>query len=150
MASNNVSIDISGLDAAIARLEAMPGAAERAIGKGLYAIALTAQADAQQLILKGPKTGVIYNLSNPKRRHQASAPGEAPANDLGFLVGSIRVTPVESNSVNLVAGAAYAVHLEYGTRNMAARPFLRPAAERAKEKGPGIIGAYVNAELKAT
>lgn len=36
------------------------------------------------------------------------------------------------------AGVHYAVYVEYGTRRMAARPFMRPAADAV---GPGLAGA---------
>jgi len=74
------------------------------------------------LILTGPKTGRVYGA------HQASAPGEAPASDTGQLVNSI-TTSVDPNTVDgtVGVGAAHGKALEYGTRNMAPRPFARPA-----------------------
>ena len=76
------------------------------------------------------KSGTIY-----KRRgisHVASAPGEPPAIDTGQLIGSVRVTRLEAMRWAVGTNTEYAAHLEYGTRKMAARPFLRPAAERAR------------------
>lgn len=62
-----------------------------------------------------------------RRYHRASAPGEAPAIDTGHLVNSIRSTfPTKLKGV-LNIGAAYASFLEFGTRKMAARPFIEPA-----------------------
>ena len=78
------------------------------------------------------------------------SPGEAPANDLGKLAGSIRGDRgPESLTAILVAGAPYAVDLEYGTSKMAPRPFLRPAAESAARQGPAIVNAYVQKVLPA-
>lgn len=113
---------------------------------GLRALALMAQTDAQRRVLKGPKTGRIYRRG--AGFHQASAPGEAPANDTGFLAGSIKIEVTQKLQVDLHALAPYAIHLEYGTRNMAARPFLRPAAEEAGKKAPEVIDAYVREALK--
>ena len=69
----------------------------------------------------------------------ASAPGQAPATDTGFLVSSIfsEVGIDRGDVVGFVrASAPYAVHLEFGTMNMAARPFFEPAlmSERKKIK----------------
>ena len=121
-------------------------AVERGTIKGLNALALMAQAEAQRSILKGPKTGRIYKRG--KTTHQASAPGEAPANDLGFLAGSLKVEVTAKFTVDLIAAAPYAVFLEYGTRKMAPRPFMRPAGDKAAAKGSETIGAYVRAETR--
>ena len=40
-------------------------------------------------INKSPRGGRTYIKTNPNRVHKASAPGESPATDLGFLVRSI-------------------------------------------------------------
>lgn len=63
--------------------------------------------------------------------HQASAPGEMPAIDTGALVNSIQ-TLVRGTEGAVYTNQEYAPHLEYGTVNMAARPFMTPAAERAR------------------
>ncbi len=36
--------------------------------------------------------------------------------------------------VDVGSDVAYATHLEFGTKNMAARPWLQPAFERNKDK----------------
>lgn len=131
-----VEKDASGLDAAV----------EKAIGQGLMALALMAQTEAQRSILKGPKTGRLYPRG--KRVHQASAPGEAPANDFGFLAANIKADLTNDFTANLWSLAPYSIHLEYGTVNMAARPFLRPAGDAMREEGKEVINAYVKAALK--
>jgi len=118
---------------------------ERGTLKALNALALQAQGFAQKSILKGPKTGRIYQRGNV--RHQASAPGEPPANDLGFLASSMRIDVTAKFAVDLSAVAPYAVFLEYGTRKMAPRPFLRPAGDKAASKAGEVFGAYIRAEL---
>ena len=91
-------------------------------------------ADAKRSVARGPKTGRIYSYHGI--RHQASAPGEPPATNTGVLINSI-VGEVTTNADNKIqgyvrAGAGYAGYLEFGTRRMAARPFLNPAIERNK------------------
>ena len=67
--------------------------------------------------------------------HVASAPGQPPAVDTGRLRSSIRTLKPNPGPLTRSVGTnvEYAPHLEHGTRTMAARPFLGPAAleERA-------------------
>lgn len=111
--------------------------------------------EAVRLITQGPKTGVVYETlfftigSGPSRitvaygsrpPHQASAPGEAPASDTGFLVNnrSVSIDPVAIRA-SLSFHAAYAIHLEFGTDRMEPRPFARPALFNSRE---GIFNAF--------
>jgi len=61
--------------------------------------------------------------------HVASAPGEKPARDMGTLAGSLGVKS-SYNHATVFVSAAHGPHLEYGTRFMAPRPYLRPAARK--------------------
>lgn len=76
--------------------------------------------------LSKPGTGRTYG----RRRHRASAPGQAPAVDTGRLRASI-ANELGRDGRGLFArigtNVDYAPHLELGTSKMAARPFLRPA-----------------------
>ena len=115
---------------------------EEGTRNGLQALALIAQTNAQQRILRGPKTGRWYG------NHRASAPGQAPANDTGFLVGSLRINVTQQLGVDLRALAPYAIHLEYGTRNMRPRPFLRISAEEAGQRSQEVFDAYIGQALR--
>ncbi len=88
------------------------------------------------------RTRIIENLSTPGsgrtysrggRSHQASAPGDGPAVDTGRLRQSIAVVRVADGHYKVGTNVQYAPFLEFGTRRMAPRPFMRPAleAERA-------------------
>jgi len=68
--------------------------------------------------------------------HRASAPGEAPAVDTGNLKGTINMEMTGKTTAIITADPEYARHLEFGTRRMQMRPFMRPAAE--KNRGPFI------------
>lgn len=97
-----------------------------AIMRGLIASANDVRNTAVESILSGPKTGLIYTTRG--RTHQASAPGEPPANELGNLANSITLRIDAARMVVFVnAGAKYGAALEYGTRKMSPRPYLRPA-----------------------
>lgn len=85
-------------------------------------------------------------------RHQASAPGEAPATDTGTLVNSAE-TEIQKDNKNQIFGilsfiALYARWLEFGTRFMAARPFLLPSLDEIKAKIPAIFINSIRARLK--
>lgn len=105
---------------------AVAAAARRAAGQAIVRGTESVRNEAVRLVMSPPKTGVIY-----KRRgveHQASAPGEAPANDTGRLVNSIRTDYDLPQLVGrVVASTEYAAYLEYGTENMEPRPYMRPA-----------------------
>lgn len=124
------------------------GLIEKAIMDGLMATALVGQGYAQKSILRGKKTGYLYPRG--KRTHQASAPGQPPANDTGFLANNIKaeVNQTEPMTVELRSLAPYSVHLEYGTTKMAARPFLRPAGWQAGVQGEKIVKQFVQAASK--
>lgn len=98
------------------------------------AVRITAQAvrvHAQRSIARGTKSGTVYDKTQPRRSHRASAPGEAPATDTGRLIGSIRAN-VTGTSASVIADTVYAAALEFGTSTIEARPFLIPALERER------------------
>jgi HK97 gp10 family phage protein len=67
-----------------------------------------------------------------RKGHVASAPGESPAIDTGFLVNSIQSEMTGDLSAMVGTNANYAEHLEFGTIHIAPRPFFEPAFEAAK------------------
>jgi len=62
-------------------------------------------------------------------RHRASAPGEPPATDTGYLLNSVD-TQVEGLQAKVGNTAEYALYLERGTQHIAPRPFVRESAQR--------------------
>tara|TARA_Y100000361_G_scaffold95500_1_gene85453 strand:+ start:4249 stop:4674 length:426 start_codon:yes stop_codon:yes gene_type:complete len=86
-----------------------------------------------------PKTGRTYG------NHIASAKGEYPATDTGFLVQNISKQLNRTQFEGKVTSSAqYGVHLEYGTRNMDARPFMFPSLEKNRRK---ILQRFKDAKL---
>lgn len=146
---SSVTVKVDGETEAVAALSQFPGALDEALTLGIHAVALVALSDYRRRILNGPKSGRLYKRG--KRGHvvhQASAPGEAPANDHGTLIRSTYIE-VGDEKLTSVIGATidYAPYLEYGTRNMAARPAMRPAAMEAEKQAPDILDAYVKDAL---
>lgn len=90
---------------------------------------------AVQSINQGAKSGVMYEKYNPRRTHRASAAGEPPATDTGFLVNNIALKlDVDGLGASVESRADYSQFLEFGTSKMAARPFMQPALEENKPK----------------
>jgi len=88
------------------------------------------EARAKVSILSGAKTGRIYGI------HQASAPGEAPANEIGNLAAGIAVAPGPAPLSRIIASnAEYSERLEMGSPEgtIAPRPFLGPALESVRQ-----------------
>ena len=89
--------------------------------------------EAIKSIQTGSKSGVMYQMYNPRREHRASAPGEAPASDTGNLVSKIIVKQISQDITSVESNANYSAYLEYGTSKMEARPFMLPAFEKSKK-----------------
>ena len=82
--------------------------------------------------LSGNRSGRTYFVPGTMRTYTASAPGEAPAQAIGELRRSVR-TQVENGStiIGYVGSTLiYAPCLEFGTRKMAARPWLKKSFEK--------------------
>lgn len=92
------------------------------IQNGLHAIGEIVGNRTEQLIKQGPKTGRIYRFRG--QDHQASAPGEAPANRTGRLVKSYNYDVHGPFQMTVGEDAPYAGFLEGGTRKMKPRPHL--------------------------
>lgn len=99
---------------------------ERALRKSFYYIGKDLVSSASKSILKKPKSGRVYLIrrGGRLRRHQASAPGEAPANFTGNLRRSLDFIVQGSKEMTFGADADYAKFLELGTRKMEKRPYL--------------------------
>ena len=90
---------------------------------------------AVESINQGAKSGVMYEKYNPRRSHRASAAGEPPATDTGFLVNNIALkVDIDGLGASVESRADYSTFLEFGTSKMAARPFMQPAPEENKPK----------------
>lgn len=119
---------------------------EKRILRALTKSAMLVDTTAKMSILRGSKSGSTVTKYKPSRTHQQSAAGEAPASDTGYLANSISHEVIVDNkgtsksyTAIVSASAEYAIHLEFGTVNMGARPFLHPAL---KENSKKIIGYF--------
>lgn len=108
---------------------------EKQAKEGVARAAAMVHATAVQSITGGNKSGETYQLYNPRRIHTASAPGEAPAADTGYLHSNI-IFDIDADGLgaSIESRAAYSAALEFGTSKMQARPFLHPAVEENRPK----------------
>lgn len=87
--------------------------------------------------LTGNRSGRIYKVPGTQRDYTASAPGEPPASRTGELRQSV-TTEVEGSGRGVIGHVGtskkYGAQLEFGTRNMAPRPWLRPTFEKMTGK----------------
>lgn len=121
-------------------------AARRGALRGVTIGAHAVHEEATSLILDTPKSGRIYRRRGVE--HQASAPGEPFSSDTGATVqsGKVDLKPDElAASVNW--STAQAEHLEYGSENVAARSFARPALAAKADEVTRTIGNEVFREV---
>lgn len=79
--------------------------------------------------------------------HIPSLPGEPPNEEFGTLVNnieSIRTTVPGTLRYTVSSNAPYAAFLELGSSRMQARPYMRPAMEKNREKIVKLISAAIN------
>lgn len=94
--------------------------------KALYEAGEVVREDAKRSIIAGSVSGAA---------HVPSRPGEPPNADTHQLDLSLDTIINESQlSVSVVSRAPYGAFLEFGTSRMAARPYLRPALLRNRNR----------------
>lgn len=111
--------------------------------RGIDALIVNAAGEIDQT-LGEMAADMVADMMQSFSRQSPSAPGEPPGVVTGRLKNSLRFKREGQRLWVVSAGTDYAPHLEYGTRRMAARPFMRPAAWRAGKR----IGQAVARALK--
>lgn len=127
----SVMIRLSGVDELLEGLRSATKQAEAEIERIVVETAETVAGNAKRSIQRGPAGGRTYNLSDPNRVHQASAPNQPPMSDTGRLANSIE-TQHEGLESYVYTPVEYGLYLELGTSRMEARPWLFPALERER------------------
>ena len=141
-----MTFKFSGVEEATKALEKVKEDLEKDMKEVLLGGGQLIRGEAVRSIQQGSKSGKTYKRYNPTRTHKASAPGEAPASDTGFLVSNIRVKD-QKDLVQVRSEASYSKFLEYGTSKMLARPFLFPAFEKSKPKIAEVIFRKIKQSL---
>ena len=140
-----VTIRLEGSDQLQRQLRRLSDDLREEAGNVVKAVGIEMRADIVKSLDHGPASGRTYThyfytnkngkLVQGRKRakpHTASAPGQPPMSDTGYLAN--RITFDRLGDLTAVVGTKvdYALHLEYGTERMAARPFFRPAVERMR------------------
>jgi len=81
---------------------------------------------ARALIINGPKTGIIYTRrrGGQRIRHQASAPGESPANFTGMLAKETGFEVSGFRFMKFGSHSKVGFWMELGTKHIQPRPYL--------------------------
>lgn len=109
----------------------------RKIAAVLYIGGETIEKEAERLITTGSISG---------KGHVASLPGEPPNADTRELDTNIetRIVSDINPTVHVEALAPHALPLEVGTSKMAARPFMKPAANSKKKEVVEKVAASIS------
>lgn len=143
----SVTIELKGMEQLTKRLETLDDSVKLEVRKALKKSALKVEGTAKIDIQRGAKTGEVYNRGG--RLHQSSQEGQAPATDTGRLVGSITHNIMDSGLTAIVGSdVEYAIHLEFGTRHLGARPWLHPALEKSRKDIDGYFKQAVKNAVK--
>lgn len=98
---------------------------------------------------KGSRSGRSYPRAGGNV-HVASAPGEPPKSDTGFLANQVKPSATKVRGVavssSVIISAKYSSFLEFGTSKMKARPFVAPSVELER---PAIIRDAIKTLKKA-
>lgn len=131
-----VRYDIPDLANLQKKFEEYPKELQSEVEKAQKVNAIDLQSTARKLVQRGARSGRWYKRR--KIMHQASAPGEPPKTDTGYLVNRIRGFVEHRFVAVLEAATKYARMLEFGTRKMGARPFMDRAGaivlKRARQR----------------
>ena len=128
------TVQIDGADDLIKALKKLGQDGERAAAQVVQATAIEVRGDIVKRYQRGPKTGIVYEKTNPTRTHQASAKGEAPATDTGRLANATVYKMTSKMSAEVSNDVKYGEWLEFGTQDIKPRPAWVPAVEDARPK----------------
>ena len=132
-----IQLDIvshSGNSRAIESAENIAANTRFGVEKALWHSGKDVHSEFNRQVLAKDKTGTIYirrNKAGSRRRHQASAPGETPANRTGayrkgfdFNVDGAHQLRIGIPAIGNGPSGKYPLYLEVGTSRMSARPGL--------------------------
>jgi HK97 gp10 family phage protein len=142
-----MNITLTGDKQLLKNLAAFGKAADKYVADVVNGTSLNIQQYAIKSIQRGTKSGIVYEKTSPRRTHQASAPGEAPASDTGALWKNI-TAEIDGKQAAITSNAEYSAALEFGTERIRPRPFMVPAMEKARPKFEKDLQKIVDAAGK--
>jgi HK97 gp10 family phage protein len=125
-----------GMDKHLRRLKRLQSSQSMdIIGRSLFVAGNIIQVEAQRLITSGAVSG---------KNHVPSKPGQPPNQDTGVLANNIETVQLKPLVVQVSSNAEYAAPLEFGTSDMAERPYMRPARDRKRKEVKALVKKAVN------
>lgn len=119
---------------------------KKGLRNGLYEIGRENVKLTRKFITAKNKTGRIYIIGG--RRHQASAPGESPANLTGQLRRSVNYVVRGSSQMEFGDEILYGKFLEQGTSKMLPRPHLIRTVNARGQKNVTVLQRNIDREIK--
>lgn len=117
------------------------------IRSAFYQVGQIVRDETRRLLNTGPKTGRLYRREGG-RLHQASAPGEPAATDIGELQGSVDFDVRNEHQMEVGDKAAHGVFMELGVkRRIAPRPHLTPAVNTTAAQALEAFSQHVRRRL---
>lgn len=136
-----VSSNYKGL---VKKLNEAPSVLEDALRKANIKATLKVHEAAVKMI-QDNSDGVTAIRSNPKRTVNVSNPGDPPNTDTGRLVQSIKFEFEDDGRKGRVGtNLKYGAWLEFGTKDMSARPWLSTALSMASKSIASEINKGIN------
>jgi HK97 gp10 family phage protein len=77
----------------------------------------------------------------------ASKAAELAPRRTGYLADNIHAEKIEEDSAQVVSGAPYSAHVEFGTVHMEAQPFLRPAIDQYQQELARAAGRAIEEDV---
>ena len=145
-------------DQVFGTIKNIPKLTKQGLRRGMFKVGHSLIAVANQNILKGDKTGVVYirrDRAGRRSKHQSSAPGETHANLSGTLRRSLSFQLRGSSEIEFGYGVSsgkeapeYASFVEFGTTKMKARPSLKNALNAEQGNMTQHFSGGINKALK--
>jgi HK97 gp10 family phage protein len=151
MANIEITSTILGKGSLLKKLAGLSenGKTSKPIFKALLSGGLMIQATAVKSIVSTSPGSTNQVRYEPKRNVRVSPPGKPPNADTGRLAQSVKVGFNEQdNFVTVGTDLAYGGWLEFGTQDMAPRPWLRPAYFSNVKKIMEMINKAIAETLK--
>ena len=133
-----VKIDMEGMQDLLVKLQNVEGEGKKALAQSVNVGLLMIETRCKKKVQSHASKGRTYTRGGVT--HTASAGGNPPNTDTGYLVSQMYVE-LETDGMTgyFVSGAGYSSFLEYGTVNMAERPFVYPSFA---EELPAILKEF--------
>jgi HK97 gp10 family phage protein len=126
---------ITGKEAYLRHLKSIRDNTQTLVGKAMFVGASIIATEAKRLITNGSISG---------KKHVPSKPHQPPNADTRLLDQSIRPNKISETKFEVEALAPYAGALEFGTKRMIERPYLRPATKVKREEVIDLVKRAAN------